>query len=103
MRTRRRWLSPGGGELFSSALWHSYLTDAANSDRCANRDGSICTCRTWEMTCDQPCNEVVPTVGNSETAGGLLGLGLAHEIQFAAIVQFPDDTVWGKEGVGAEQ
>ena len=48
-------------------------------------------------------HEVVPTVGNSETAGGPLGLGLAHEIQFAAIVQFPDDTMMGKRSVGAEQ
>ena len=48
-------------------------------------------------------SEVVPTVGNSETAGGLLGLSLAHDIQFAAIVQFPDDTMMGKRSVGAEQ
>ncbi len=48
-------------------------------------------------------HEVVPAVGNSEIAGGRLGLGQAHEIQFAAIVQFPDDTMLGKRSVGAEQ
>ena len=48
-------------------------------------------------------HEVVPAVGNSEIAGGRLCLGLAHEIQFAAIVQFPDDTMMWKRSVGAEQ
>ena len=47
--------------------------------------------------------EVVPTVENCKIAGGPLGLGLAHDIQFAAIVQFPDDTMMGKRSVGAEQ
>ena len=41
-------------------------------------------------------HEVVLAVGDCEVAGGLLGLRPAHETQFAAIVQLPDDTVGGK-------
>ena len=44
-------------------------------------------------------NKVIPSVGDSEVAGSLLALGLAHEVKFAAIVQFPYDTVSRKDGV----
>ena len=36
------------------ALQGRYLADAASSERRANMAPSISSCRTWEMTCDQP-------------------------------------------------